>query len=324
MRQDLGLDEIASAVWLDPTDPSIRDLRAQMPVRAGKQSEGLEQVRESVFNSPSLGTHFYLRPPTVEWLAPSEQKAIEQGFNAAIAARYPDAVDGLGSFYETFGRYADESKVYTDAAARSQVRSERARFLIAAAQAELKEGKAQLAEAALLQAIEAAPANADSYVELVTGIYGPQKKLSAATSITREGLNNGAEPVCLYVALSSAAEMAGDDNTAQKSLLRALRYDPSFQTVMLVGQFYLQRGHLDRAASMLQNATEIRPSSAEAFYLLGVAQERSYQYSDADKAYARAAILAPQQYRSGVLPELRDAKPRFHYLSWNGRDRGSW
>ena len=48
---------------------------------------------------------------------------------------------------------------------------------------------------------------------------------------------------------------------------------------------------------MLQNATEINPTSADAFYLLGVAEEREYQYSAADRAYARAAILAPHQFR---------------------------
>jgi Tfp pilus assembly protein PilF len=66
---------------------------------------------------------------------------------------------------------------------------------------------------------------------------------------------------------------------------------------MQMAQFYLQSGKDERATSMLQNATELNPASADAFYLLGVAQEREYQYSAADKAYARAALLAPQRFR---------------------------
>jgi Flp pilus assembly protein TadD len=80
-------------------------------------------------------------------------------------------------------------------------------------------------------------------------------------------------------------------------LLRALRYDPSFGMIMQVAQFYLQNNKIERAVSVLRNATEINPASADAYYLLGVAEEKDYQYSDADKAYARAAILAPQQFR---------------------------
>jgi len=52
---------------------------------------------------------------------------------------------------------------------------------------------------------------------------------------------------------------------------------------------------------MLQNATEINPASADGFYSLAVAQERDYQYSDADKNYARAACLAPLQFRSAFV-----------------------
>jgi predicted Zn-dependent protease len=91
--------------------------------------------------------------------------------------------------------------------------------------------------------------------------------------------------------------MSGNQTLAENALLRALRYDPSFGVTMQVAQFYLQNNKSDRAVSVLRNATEINPGSADAYYLLGVAEEKDYQYFDADKAYARAAILAPQQFR---------------------------
>lgn len=297
MTRGMRLTEIATAVWLDPTDPSGRDLYAKMLVRAGWRDEALGQVTESVFNSPSLGAHFYLNRQLIPWLLPSEQKAVERGFKEAVAARYPGAVDGLGSFYDALGALSEESRLYAEAAAGAREGGARARYLTAAARTEIRESDTEAAEALFRQAIQAAPENADAYTELMTGVYGPWRNLSAAMSIAKDGLRNGADPVRLYMALSSAAQMAGNRPIAEKSLLEAFRRDPSFQTVMLVGQYYLQNGQFDRAASMLQNAVEIKPSSAEAFYLLGVAQERGYQYSDADKAYAQAAILAPRQFR---------------------------
>ena len=123
------------------------------------------------------------------------------------------------------------------------------------------------------------------------------KDIGAAQSTTHEGIRNGADPLRLYIALAAAAQMSKNQAVAESAMLKALRYDPSFSMIMQVAQFYLQSDKAERAASMLQNATEINPASADAFYWLGVAEEREYQYSAADKAYARAAILAPDQFR---------------------------
>jgi O-antigen ligase/tetratricopeptide (TPR) repeat protein len=297
MSQHDRLAEIASAVWLSPTDPSIRDVSAAMLSSVGRRKDALEEMRESVFNSPTLGSHFYLQRQVIPWLLPPEQSAVEQGFKLAVGAHYFGAVDELGSFYETLGRLLDQARLYEDAARQTSARSERAEYLVKAARAEIQAGDVHSAEAALRLAIENVPADTDAYAELVTGIYGPDKNLGSAIAMTKHGIEHGAEHVRMYLALASAAQMAGNELLSEKCLLKALRYDPSFQTIMQVGQSFLQRGHFDRATSMLRNAVEIKPSSAEAYYSLAIAQERSYQYSEAEKAYARAALLAPQQYR---------------------------
>ena len=96
----------------------------------------------------------------------------------------------------------------------------------------------------------------------------------------------------------NSGECAGGNRTlAESALLKALAYQPSFTMVVEVGKFYLQNGKFDRAVSMLRKATEIDPASDDAFHLLGVAEERDYQYSAADKAYGRAAVLAPRECR---------------------------
>jgi Tfp pilus assembly protein PilF len=161
----------------------------------------------------------------------------------------------------------------------------------------VKAGNNRLAQAFFRRAIEAVPSSPEPYVNMVEQVYGPAKDLRAAQSATHEGIRNGADPIPLYAALAAAAEMSGNQAVAEAAMLKAVRFDPSFSMIMQVAQFYLRSDNAERAASMLRNAIEINPASADAFYLLGVAEEREYQYSAADKAYARAAILSPQQFR---------------------------
>jgi tetratricopeptide (TPR) repeat protein len=116
--------------------------------------------------------------------------------------------------------------------------------------------------------------------------------------VTAEGIRNGVDPLPLYLALSAAAQADGNQTVAEGALLKALAYQPTFEMYMQIGQFYLQSQKLDRAIPMLQNATEINPASADGFYSLALAQERDYQYSEAEKNYARAASLAPLQFGS--------------------------
>ena len=123
MSQQTRLAEIAAAVWLSPTDPSIRDLNAAMLASVGRREDALAEMRVSVFNSPTLGSHFYLQRQMISWLLPTEQLAVEQGFKLAIDAHYFGAVDELGTFYEALGRLLDESRLYEDAARQTDARS---------------------------------------------------------------------------------------------------------------------------------------------------------------------------------------------------------
>jgi O-antigen ligase/tetratricopeptide (TPR) repeat protein len=294
------LDEIEAAVFVDPTNPHLRDLYAQKLALAGKQTAALEQVAQSVFNSPTLGTHFYLSK-WISLLSSPEQHAVEHGFKEAVAARYPGAVDEFGAFDEVFGRFSAEARLFISAARDASSDGERARYLVGAGEAEIRAGNNDSAENLFRQAIQAAPSNQAPYQALITRIYGPAKKLSAAQAVTDEGIRNGVDPLSLYPALSAAAQADGNQTVAEGALLKALAYQPTFEMYMQIGQFYLQSQKLDRAVSMLQNATEINPASADGFYSLAVAQERDYQYSEADKNYARAASLAPLQFHSAFV-----------------------
>jgi len=295
------LNEIEAALFAAPTNPYLRDLYAQNLALAGNQTAALEQVAQSVFNSPTLGTHFYLESKRISELSSPEQNAVEHGFKEAIAAHYPGAVDGLGAFDDLFARFSDETQLFTTAARDTSAGGERARYFVAAGKAEIRTGNSGSAEKLFRQAIQAAPSDETAYQNLISQIYGPAKDLREAQSVTDEGIRNGVDPLHLYLALSAAAQANGNETVAEGALLKALAYQPNFEMYMQIGQFYLQNQKLDRAVAMLQNATEINPASADGFYSLAVAQERDYQYSDADKNYARAACLAPLQFRSAFV-----------------------
>ena len=130
-------DEMAIAVWLDPTNPWIRDLYARILAQAGLLDEALREMTVSVAASPVLATHFYLDSRLIPWLAPAEQVAIRQGLEDAIASHYAEAVNTLGCFDDALGDFSDESRVYLAASVTTD-RVERAQYLVRAARAETK------------------------------------------------------------------------------------------------------------------------------------------------------------------------------------------
>ena len=127
------VDELATLTWLDPTDPFTRDLYAETLYEVGREKESLDEVTESVFNSPVAGTHLYLDKRIVPWLFAVERNAVRQGFVKAAAAGYPGAVSGLGTFDDALGDFSDELRVYAQAANQARTPSEQATYFIAAA-----------------------------------------------------------------------------------------------------------------------------------------------------------------------------------------------
>jgi len=64
-----------------------------------------------------------------------------------------------------------------------------------------------------------------------------------------------------------------------------------------MGELNLATKKFDQAATWLERATSLDPSSAEAFYDLGLADEGAYEYFAANQAYQRAMALAPTDDR---------------------------
>jgi tetratricopeptide (TPR) repeat protein len=124
-----ALDELDRAVWLAPNDPYARDQYAGALMRAGRRAQALSQVERAVALAPVPQWHPYLDWRLTPWLSLPEQSAVERGFKAAIANGYEGAVEGLGGFYGTLGRFAEEAALYRSAATKTSAAELQVRYL---------------------------------------------------------------------------------------------------------------------------------------------------------------------------------------------------
>jgi tetratricopeptide (TPR) repeat protein len=289
--------ELQRAVWTDPIDPATRDRYARALMVAGKRDDALEQFRISVQNSPALRTHPYLDPRLLVWLPPAEKKAIEAGLVEAGKRGYLYAPDALGEFYRAFGRYSDAAKMYAEVASREHDPDKRAEFLRESGEAYAHNDFAQ-AMAKFREAVDLAPDNSLIYCDMVTMVIGPHRDFQLADKTIAQGIENGADPFLLWVALADASEVAFDRSRAESSLEQALKYQPnSFPTLIRLADLYLLDGRSDRAVATIDRALEVEPDSAPLYSRLGQIEESQYHYYAAEQAYRMAAQLAPDNLR---------------------------
>jgi O-antigen ligase len=294
MPQADRLRELATIVFLDPNNPRAHDLYAQELERAGDMKEAVEQIKLSVAASPEPGRHGYLAPRVTPWLSPGEKRAVEDGYKDAAAKGYHGAIDGLGAFYADTGRFAEEAKLYADAAAREDSPADRAAELVAAGDAYAHVGDAERAADEYRAAAAADPDDIRPYQALITLLLKKPDGASSARAVADQGIENGVDPSALLDALGMAAYISQHLDLAESALSRSLEYRPSsFQSTLLLGTVYNREHKFDRAALTLQHALELDSDSAVANWELGTAQEGSYDYFAAEKAYRRAIVLAP-------------------------------
>ena len=137
------------------------------------------------------------------------------------------------------------------------------------------------------------PADPRPYLELLSYIYGPSNDMKAAQSTVDAGIANGVDPVTLNFALADAAQTAKQPAIAEAAMKKAVHYAPTFQNNLRLADFYLGSGNPDRAVDVLRTAITMQPDSADAYARLAGAEEAAYLYADADRDYAHAAQLAP-------------------------------
>ena len=290
---DLRRSQLQAASWLEPNQALAHDLYARSLLLSGDKAGALQQISISVYRAPFLVLHYYLAPSAIPWLLPDEQQAIAHGFEHAIDSRFTSAADEMASFYGQLGRYRDAGDGYVRAARLATDDSRKFEFLLKAGRNYARAGAYVSGKQVLLAASAIDAEDPRPYTELAENIDGPAKKVAAARAIISQGIDRGADPYTLEMALASAAEKAGDHAVAEAALMRALQDDPSFDATLWLGKVYLEENRLERAVATLQQATEMNPNSSDAFMWLGRAHESNYDYFAADRAYARAVALAP-------------------------------
>lgn len=285
--------EFRAALWLDPTNPYTRDAWAAVLLEQGKSKRALKSITRSVADSPAARTHFYLDRRLVPLLPPAQRAAVERGFQEAVARRYAGAVEGLASFYQMLGRFAAAAGIYRQAATDTHDPQAREHYLVGAGVAYAHAGNPGDARRMLERAIRYAPASNRPYECLVTMVLGPRGELRAARSAVIRGIEEGADAGVLYAALAQAAQSAGDRELERRALEAAVAARPAFGALVRLGLFYIDTGRYGRAALVMRKAAESRPRSAEAYFYLGLAEERGYRFASAERDLGHALRLAP-------------------------------
>ena len=289
---------LRAALWLEPTNPFARDLYVQTLLRSDDRKEALSEMSRSVFYAPRLDSHFYLEPRIIPWLLASEQKAVENGFRAAVADRFDGALQNLASYYDTLGNFRAKAKLYSEGALQESDRGLRASYFVDAGIAYAKTKDLAQAKVSFHSASAMAPKDSAAYDELILLVFAPQNNLSAAKVTLAQGIQSGADPFKLYTTFGSMAQTAHDYSEAEAAFQTAAELEPSsLEALLRIGALELAINRFDRAANWLQQATRVDPLSAEAFFELGRANEGAYEYFAADRAYQRALALAPADDR---------------------------
>jgi O-antigen ligase/tetratricopeptide (TPR) repeat protein len=303
MSQRRRLEELDTALWLDPTNPYPRDLHAQALLRRGMGARALDDITRSVADSPSLSTHSYLNRRLIQWLSAAERAAVERGFKEAVGRGYDGAVPAMADFYGALDRFGDAAQLYRKAADRQHDPDVRESYLLGAGVSYARAGNPQAARESLAAAIRVDPADTRPYEYLVTMVYGPRDQLGAARNVVAKGIRAGADGGVLYQALADAAQHEGNTRMVEIALRGAVDSRPTYNALLRLGIFYLNQKKYDRAALNLRRATEVRSAAAEAHFYLGLAEESDYRFSDAERDLARALQLAPANpgYRAHYL-----------------------
>lgn len=287
--------ELTTALWLAPNDPFARDRYAALLRNVGKEEEGLREITHSMTVAPSLAAHPFLDNARIRDLSESERQAIEAGFKQAVALNYIAPVPGLSSLYAALGRFSDEAELYEEVASKSRTAAIQLQSFLNASEAYFRAEQLDKAESVLRQVIILAPQDERGYQKLATRVLARQGKFAQAKIMIDEGMARGADAFTLTVALADAAQATQNLAEVKAALIRALDLRPSsFDTQLRLGLLYLQERSFDRAVLVLHKALDIKPDSAAVFYHLGQAEEGRYQLFAAEKAYARALELDPE------------------------------
>jgi O-antigen ligase/predicted negative regulator of RcsB-dependent stress response len=300
--------EIQAAIWVEPTNPYMRDLYARTLIRDGNRAAAMAELRKSVEFSPDPSAHsFWVGLKSLTSLPADEREAIESGLIHANTLGYEGAAGWLADIYDKLGRTQDEAQVLSLAASREEDKSARDRKLQRAAEIYAETGELSRAETLLRRVIGDDPENTNAYVSLINDVLGPQGKFDSANALIAEVRTKSIDPYPLYLALASSYETEGNLAGAESVLSIGLASRPyDLDANLNLARCLIEEKKFNAAQKLLQKTTQLDSSSAKAFEYLAVAEEADYQYASAERHYARAFRLAPQD--NGIKSQYESLK----------------
>ena len=162
------------------------------------------------------------------------------------------------------------------------------------------------ARSVLTQAIALAPRESGARALMIAQILGEQGRLDEARDLAAEGVSAGADPYEMDLAVAEAARLSDDPVTEVRALQDAIaRRGHDVRAHYRLGLAYYRAARYPRAILALESATRVSHEHAPAWFYLGVSAEREYDFRLAEKAFARAVDLAPEN------PMYRTHRNRF-------------
>ncbi|MDG1958275.1 MAG: O-antigen ligase family protein [Candidatus Binatia bacterium] len=295
MSLTLAQSSVNAAVMINPSSPGARDARAVLATRLGNRDMALADIEESMFRAPSRVLHPVLSVAEVSWLSKEVREATERGFRRAMKSEGYRAAVSLAAFYSDISSHSVAAEVWLQAADLAPRHADKAIFLRQAARELVKAGDLAQSEVLIRRSIAMAPSSLKSRRVLITEILGRQDNLSAAVEEFSRGIESGIDEYELTLALADAGRLSQVPEFEVRKLEHAIRVNPFKPKARLrLGKIYLARRRYDLAAQEFRLATNYSPRLGEAWYLLGLASERAYDFDTATSAYQRAADIAPQ------------------------------
>jgi tetratricopeptide (TPR) repeat protein len=315
------LAQAKAALWVEPTNPYVRDFYAATLLSLNRKDEGLKEIARSVGDSPLLRNHLYLTENFLQRLSESEQNAVERGLNRAFTSGYPDAQNSLAGFFVKLNRFADEAALYERMARSEHDAGKKNELLINSAAAYLKaqnEGKAELL---FRKAIVALPTDPRPYQELATRVYG-RKDFLRAQEVVAQGIKNGAPPFSLYLSLAEAAQTTGNPSDQKRALSlakteierAAKQVDDPYPFYVVLADASRKIGDRDQEVAALLKLLEFRPQSLDTLSRLAKVYFEQRNFDRAALYFSRIINIQPDT--AEVYHQLAVAEEgRYHFAA---------
>ena len=302
------LSELRLASYLDQDDPYLKDRYALALLESGATEHGFAVLSQSIYVAPRLQQHFYLSAANIGKLSPADRLAVAKGLARAVMAGFPGAIAGTADFYTALGRFADLGAFYKQLAEHEDDPRQRATYLAAAGEAYQEADQLSRAQAALRDAARIDRGDYRLWLALAV-IELKRHDGAAALRLAEEGVAQGADATRLYWGLYQQADLHRERGLAGQALQKLIVFRPyDYDGLMALGYWNFNRQDFTQAAAYFQRACEVKPGSAQAWYSLGMAEERDFQYQDAGNAYKQALQVSPQDGQARSLYEQFERK----------------